>query len=236
MRIMKQFFTPLAGLASLAFALGANSANATVLLSVDGDIDDFVTINSDAAPSFNFGQASAVTFTLERDVQNLTFSASIDCLSCDGFVFLNKGVAGLGVETGDLLAIGEFDETSNTLFETNSNSILDFDGTTKFDLVAGIYTFGFLIDEGSASWFANSAATVNESLNATYAFDLFSSDANPTFPPRNNFDIASNDGFQLFSIEGQYVPEPPNEIPVPGALVLMLSGLGALGAFRKRGA
>ena len=237
---MKRHNTIAAGVIGCFFAFGIAAQASAALITVDGPITDSMLLNADATATPSFGQALAITFTLDQDATNVSFTAAIDCSFCLGQIFLNRGIAGLGVESADLLAIGDFDSSTNTLFETGANSVLDFGGSTTFDLAAGTYSFGLIVTDDQASWFTSDMSTLTQAAGAACNFGQFAADANPTLPPQNNFTGASSilcgsGDALLFSIDGDFVlANGPQEVPAPAAIVFMATGLAAGGGWLRR--
>ena len=103
-------------------------------------------------------------------------------------------------------------------------------GLAVGDLAAGNYFLVLLITSGFAGWIGGENALIEEFFGDTYEISLFADEFNTdtTFAGRSNFSaLFSFD--QYFSVSGERV-----SVSEPGTLVLLLSGMIALVAGRRR--
>lgn len=207
-------------LAGAAFSLAAAAtASAAEIVSVDGDEDSNALLGPLVA-----NPGAAAGFRLNDDYENVSITIEFRCFfDCAGDIALFSGTdIGPGAEPSATIRVGEFDSTSTTIGIEN----ISF-------LSSGDYFLAIGVNQGSISWRASSVPNVSTDGISENLNDLLVENLSLTSVVLSTF--SAFDGFLHITITGDRVQngDPMSEVPLPGAALFFIAGLGFLARFRK---
>jgi hypothetical protein len=193
---------------SLVAALVPSAASAGVILEVSGPPNSGEVLSA--------GEAAAAAFSLAATVSNVTITAPVACISCQGGIWLQRNSIGSGASFGDSVFAEAFPSTLSI---------------TLSSLAAGTYFMIFSVDTGSLVWQGSDPTTVTG--NGGSALNDWLATSTDPFAPKSDFSVVFGVGLN-FTITGTPIPPP---VPEPGSLALFATALGAFGvtAYRRRG-
>ena len=192
---------------SLVAALAPSTASAVLILSVSGPANTGETLSAH--------EAAAAAFSLAATVSNVTITAPVACISCQGGIWLQQNSIGSGASFGDSVFAEAFPSTMSI---------------TLSSLAAGTYFMIFSVDTGSLVWQGSNPTTVTG--NGGSALNDWLATSTDPFAPRSDFSVVFGVGLN-FTITS--TPIPPL-VPEPGSLALLATALGAVGfaAYRRK--
>jgi hypothetical protein len=185
---------------SLVVALAASAASAGVILDVSGPPNSGEVLSAH--------EAAAAAFSLAATVSNVTITAPVSCISCQGGIWLQRNSIGSGASFGDSVFAEAFPSTMSI---------------TLSSLAAGTYFMIFSVDTGSLVWQGSDPTTVTG--NGGSALNDWLATSTDPFAPKSDFSVVFGVGLN-FTITS--TPIPP-AAPEPGSLALLATALGALG-------
>ncbi|MDH5773388.1 MAG: hypothetical protein OEZ57_00545 [Nitrospirota bacterium] len=178
----------------LLLTIGSPLANANTILDITGLGDTGQIIEAD--------QAVAVAFTLTNTFTNVSVTADILCIACQGGVWLHQNSLGAGASFGDTLDAFAFASNTSTPF---------FSG---FTLNPGLYFLILAIDSGSAVWSGSITPTIFEAPGIMDEFDFHSTNTQ-AFVPQSDFGIIFGEGTLHYTVEGDPMTGGGTMTPVP---------------------
>lgn len=188
------------------------------ILSVSGNANGFDT--------FFAGDVFGFSFQLGQDMSDVSIAAAVDCINCDGQVFLTNHLA----DTGRL---GIVDLWQFTDLSASASYQSLFSGLS---LAADLYFVTFQLNAGSnpVGWITANPSVETGAFGASHGFDFQAILPNQFAPHSQGISILNQGGGFLFDITGRPSGTmPPVSVPEPTSLVLLF-GAGALLLLRRR--
>ena len=208
----------LVAIAGSAF-LALSTADAAVLVEVDGPVDQAVV--------FGPGEGLGFAFTLTQEVHDVSIDALVDCTSCSGLVTLNKDGFGPTASPSQTIAAATFGPgTTNSFLSGESEPILPLIEV----LAPGDYFVLVSIDEGQGTFFSSSSSTLSEGLGSDFAYDLVVDDIRDGFPAGSDWRVRLERDELLLSVSGSPAGDP---IPLPPGTLLMALPLAVMLRLRR---
>ncbi len=200
--------------ALMTICVGGITSAATII-EVDSADDYGISLNSGSA------QVAGTFFTLEESYTNVSISAPILCVACQGSVVLHGGPLGVGATVADSVAGLFFDTSVNNLFSGLSL------GPGTYSLIVGVTA-------GTGGWNGSAVPTVTTDGNSSDGLDFVGSSAE-FFIPASVFVPTFSASQLAYRITGDIVTSPPvNTVPLPASVAFLLAGFGSLALLRRK--
>lgn len=212
----------LAGMAAACIAMALPANAATSLLDVTGAGDSSQTILA--------GQGAAVSFRFARAFNDVSISAGLLCIACNGTAWLLKDQIGAATQLTDIVA------TANYNLTTSASPLF-----TGLDLAAGDYYLLLTIggSTGGAGWLASGTPSITLAPDVFYNGGLFAEDLD-ALAYRSTFLVQFGGPAMHFRIDTAATIDPPpgggggGAVPEPASWAMLVMGFGFVGAGLRR--